>query len=188
MRRSRAASRVSDALSLARTSGGGFQLKGRDRIEFTALPTPEGMVVRGPGEIEGWLLTKNIADAGGGFILLQGSGRDAPEAGRSIRPAGTGTGCGGTHLLGEDGRLFRIECRASREARVDLLSWETPGAYWSARPSGPRAWRLVRTIAGTALAHDAALLLLFAAEVLDSEGPANDGMQRGRRGARRDAR
>ncbi len=74
------------------------------------------------------------------------------------------------NLLLEDGRLFRILPRGPREAGMELLSWEVPGAYFHARPE-PRGFVLVPTVAAGGIADVRVLSLLLAAEVLDAEEP-----------------
>jgi hypothetical protein len=72
------------------------------------------------------------------------------------------------YLLTSDGRLYRIQLCGPRDGRFELSSWETPGAYLTARPEA-RGWRISPDPASAGLEEIRPLLILFAAEILDSE-------------------
>jgi hypothetical protein len=74
------------------------------------------------------------------------------------------------YLLLGDGRLFRIAPRSPRDGGFELQGWETPGPYWIARPR-KEGWTLQPTPASGGLLEIHALLILFAAEILESEKP-----------------
>jgi len=176
---------VPSPLTLVRAPRGGFRLEGRGRSEIRALPGPEGFVVRGGG-VDGWLLERPGGDVGAGFILRRGAAPEAPEAARSMRPWDSGVPATAHFLTGE-GRVYRMVFRGGSEGGLELRSWEVPGAYWKARPSA-RGFRLTRTVAGRELPDETALLVLFAAEVLETQEPLAEPSVRGKKGKRKDAR
>jgi hypothetical protein len=102
----------------------------------------------------------------GGFVLVSADGRS--EAGRTTALAGSGRDADLRYLLTSDGRLYRIQLYGPRDGRFELSSWETPGAYLTARPE-PRGWRISPDPASAGLEEIRPLLILFAAEILDSE-------------------
>ncbi len=83
---------------------------------------------------------------------------------------GSGRETGLKFLLLDDGRLFRIVLVGLRSGGLELLGWETPGAYLRARPE-PSGWKLIPTAACGGLTDLRAISILFAAEILDSEEP-----------------
>jgi hypothetical protein len=100
-------------------------------------------------------------------------GADGVEAGRTSRLSPEEPDGGGSWVLLDDGRLFRIARRGPGETGLDLCGWETPGAYLTARPEGT-GWSIAPTAAGTALPQGDALSILFAAELLDAERPLEE--------------
>ncbi len=111
---------------------------------------------------------RRAATSEGGFVLSAFDGRT--EVGRTMPLVGSGRETGLRFLLLDDGRLFRIVLRGSPDGGFELLGWETPGAYLSARPE-PSGWKLVPTAACGGLTDLRAVSILFAAEILDSEEP-----------------
>jgi len=83
---------------------------------------------------------------------------------------GSGRETGLKFLLLDDGRLFRIVLVGLRSGGLELLGWETPGAYLRARPDSS-GWKLIPTAACGGLTDLRAISILFAAEILDSEEP-----------------
>jgi len=156
--------------ALARLAAGGFCLSSGKRSVLTATPADEGWVVSGAGERQEWRLTQE-----GGFVLRGG---DDSERGRTMRFPGIGREVGLSYLLLDDGRLFRIVLRGPRDARFELLGWETPGAYLVAR-SGNDGWTIEQTPAGVELEDSDALMVLFAAEILASDDLCDDVGRRG---------
>jgi hypothetical protein len=73
-------------------------------------------------------------------------------------------------LLLSDGRVFRFVLRGPDDARFEVSGWETPGAYLTARPT-KRGWRITPEPASAGIHDIRPLLILFAAEILDSEAP-----------------
>ena len=120
-------------LRLASSERQGFRLEGDDGWLLAAVPAEGRHVIEGSGLTGCWYLREQ-PDERGCFVLREGAGDDALELGRTTRgPAGMEEGVGTYVLLG-DGRLFRILARGPRDPRFDLMSWETAGAYLSARP------------------------------------------------------
>ena len=62
-----------------------------------------------------------------------------------------------------------VQASKPRGALFELRGWETAGAYLNATPDDA-GWRVTPAPAGSALPDLRALMILFAAEILDSEG------------------
>lgn len=144
---------------------GGFRLELGATAALSVRPGPAGWQVQG-GVAEGWRLLRQ-RDGSDGFVLCRNGEDD--EAGRTMRHPGSGSEAGLSYLLLDDGRLFRVVLRGPREARFELLGWETPGAYLVARPERV-GWSIGPTAAGECLERTESMLILFAAEVLASDG------------------
>ena len=99
---------------------------------------------------------------------METGGGEARDAGRTSHAAGSGHVTDGVSLLLSDGRLFWVLPRGDPEPRFELVGWEVPGAYWSARRKDD-GWRLAATVAGRELGIVEELLILFAAEILAME-------------------
>ena len=96
-----------------------------------ALAERTSFRIEGPS----WLLRRDE----GGWVLE--SAADARELARTMPLVGAGSTSETKYLLLEDGRLFRIALEGPREPGYVLTGWETPGAYFVARPE-PNGWRL----------------------------------------------
>jgi hypothetical protein len=151
--------------SLERPSEGEFALTAEGLEEIRLRPEKEGWVVEGAGDLGGWRLRRG-SPVSGGFILTSAEGKS--EAGRTTALAGSGRDADLRYLLTSDGRLYRIQLCGPRDGRFELSSWETPGAYLTARPEA-RGWRISPDPASAGLEEIRPLLILFAAEILDSE-------------------
>jgi len=137
-----------ETFQLERLADGGFRL-----LDPRGLQLPQGLLRR---------------RTEGGFLLADEEGA---ERGRTLRGARGARTVDGTTLLLADGRLFEIRS-AIAEGRpgFELCGWEVSGAYVRAE-AGPDGWALSLTPAGTALPGAEMLVLLFAAELADADGP-----------------
>ena len=142
---------------------GGFRLERRRSDTIELAVSEDGWRLTGPDALDGGSLTRDT-DCGG-FVLRH---PDGVEAGRTMRTDGTAIGEGSSYLIVEDGRLFRIVLRGPRDARFELLGWETSGAYIVARP-GSNDWMLCHTAAGKNLKDNDSMMILFAAEILAAD-------------------
>ena len=152
-----------ETFQLERLADGGFRLLDPRGRALTALAAAEGL------QLPQGRLRRRTGVAGGGFLLEEGD--EGIERGRSMRAApGPRTVDGGTILLA-DGRLFAMRS-AIEEGRLgfELSGWEVSGAYVRAE-AAPGGWALSLTPAGTALPDVETLVLLFAAELWDADGP-----------------
>jgi len=143
---------------------GGFRLEVDGTAALIVRPEPSGWQLDG-GATKGWRLNRQRSGADG--FVLRRAGED--EAGRTMRHPGSGSEAGLSYLLLDDGRLFRVVLRGPRDARFELLGWETPGAYLVARPEQV-GWSIRPTAAGECLERTESMLILFAAEVLAADG------------------
>ncbi len=159
------------SLVLTRRARGGFVLAESGGREWKAEPGLHGLVVTGKGSDPLHLI--RVVDQGDGYVLRHGIAGDGEEVARSSRPPGGRMGVAGTSILREDGRLFRIVSRGTRTASYGLADWDSPGAFFEARPV-TRGWRFVPTLAGSLLAGAEPVLIVFAAEILDGEGSGAD--------------
>jgi hypothetical protein len=153
--------------SLVRLSNGGFAIEVAGQQTIRVDPSGDSWRIDGGKGLQGRVLRRSASDAAG-FVLSRADGRT--EAGRTMPLVGTGREAGLKFLLLDDGRLFRIVLRGPRESGFELLGWETPGAYLTARPAG-NGWLLAPTAAGGGIEDLTAISLLFAAEILDAEEP-----------------
>jgi len=142
---------------------GGFTISAEGAEAIRAVPGPEGWTVDGPEPVSGWRLTRS--GTGGRRFRLRGPAGET-ERGESSSIPGSG-GEGERHLVMEDGRVYRILLRGPEDPRYELLGWETPGAYLTARP-GTDAWTIEAEVASSGLDEIRPLLILFAAEILDA--------------------
>lgn len=128
-----------------------------------------GWSIRGARELAGCTLRRSRGRRDG-FVLVCGEGGDETERASSSGLSSGDFAAPLRFLLLGDGRLFRMVLRDARDPRYDLLSWEVPGEYLSAR-AATDGWRIDFAPAGSALTDIDELLLLFGAEILDSESP-----------------
>jgi len=141
---------------------GSFRLTQGGAIVLTAERTSDGFSVAGNG-IDGWRLEE--ARAGGYGYVLVGNASGADGGGEIARTSRTGAGVGAVWAILEDGRLFEFRVVGLSPVRVDLLSDEAPGPYWTAR-RGTRHWTIEASAAGSALRCGPDLWILFAAEIV----------------------
>jgi hypothetical protein len=153
---------------VARLPEGGFEIKAAGRTTIRAHPSDGGWRIDGSEGAGNWLL-KRTTDEARGFVLLASGGSEDEEIGRTMPLAGA-VEAGLKFLLLDDGRLFRIVRRGTRDGVFELLGWEAPGAYIEARPEAT-GWMLVATTAGGGLVDLTAISILLAAEILDAEEP-----------------
>jgi hypothetical protein len=144
---------------------GGFEIRSGSRV-LDLRPRGEGWEVRGTGALKGWTLARG-GEIGVGFRLLDADG--STEAGRTAwldrAEAGAAVEC--TVLLG-DGRMFRIVPRGPADPRYEVLGWETPGAYLTARIADG-VWLILPEPACSGLREIRPLVILLAAELLDTD-------------------
>jgi hypothetical protein len=159
------------ARSFRRTSSGGLALDAEGGATIRLQPSPEGLSVESKGDFEGWLLTRGDQPSDG-FILLEADTKS--ESGRTMAPPGAGREPDLRYLLTSDGCLYRIKLRGPRDGRYELQGWEAPGAYLTARP-GSSGWTIFPEPAASGLQEIRPLMILFAAEILDSEEPLAGG-------------
>ena len=152
---------------LARRPSGGFEIRTAGQPTIGVDPSGSGWRVDRVEGMRGWSLRRAAASEGG-FVLSAFDGRT--EVGRTMPLVGSGRETGLKFLLLDDGRLFRIVLVGSRDGGMELLGWETPGAYLRARPE-PSGWKLIPTAACGGLTDLRAISILFAAEILDWEEP-----------------
>jgi hypothetical protein len=156
-----------EARRVERLEAGGFRIRTPQDGEIVAEPAADVWSVRLPASKTDWTLRRSDSTQGG-FVLLAEDGQT--EVGRTARLDGLGFPANLYYLLLGDGRLFRIALCGPRESGFELLGWETPGAYLIARPDAA-GWTLTPTPASYGLPDLRALLILFAAEILESEMP-----------------
>jgi hypothetical protein len=156
---------------LRRTAAGGFALEVAGTGTIRLQPEPGGWRVAGKGELDGWFLHRGSLSSVG-FILMEADG--TTEAGRTMSLPGTGRDADLRYLFTSDGRLYRMRLYGPRDGRYELQGWEVPGAYLTARP-GSRNWKISPDPASSGLREIRPLLILFAAEILDSEEPLAEG-------------
>lgn len=159
--------------SLRRTGSGGFALESDGAGAIRMEPAREGWKVVAEGEEACWLLARG-GQAWGGFILREADGES--EAGRTMALPGSGREPDLRYLLTSDGRLYRIRLRGPREGRYELQGWEVPGAYLTARPERD-GWKITPEPASSGLREIRPLMILLAAEILDSEEPLAEGWE-----------
>ena len=140
---------------------GGFRLECSRGATIQVTPQRDALTVSGGTVVHGWC----IRDEDEGFRLERDDGK---VAGQSLRARVAEGLDAAVSLLLDDGRLFRIVLRGPRDARYELTGWETPGAYFEARPADD-GWTIAATVAGTAMEDVEPLILLFAAEIVHSE-------------------
>jgi hypothetical protein len=150
---------------VGRLPGGGFALEASAGESIRVLPVSGGWKVEGPSDITGWQLARSAA-RGERFLLGTADGRE--ELGRTTTLDESDPIATSRYLLAGDGRMFRIVLRGPAEGRFELLGWETPGAYLTACVSGD-GWVIAPAPASSGLLDIRPLLILFAAEVLDSD-------------------
>ena len=157
---------------------GGFEIE-TDTGETIRLEAgTDGLHIDGAEDVKGWVLRRAAGDDDG-LVLDRDAGDD--EAGRTSAIFGGIREANLYYVLLGDGRLFRIALGEPRGAVFELRGWETAGAYLKATPDDA-GWRVTPAPAGSALPDLRALMILFAAEILDSEGslglPLRDSLRR----------
>ena len=148
-----------------RLAAGGFEIRSPQGGPTRAVPGEGGLRIDGPAPVGGCRLVRGRGP-GARFILLAADGRT--EIGRSAALHATEGAEGERNLVMEDGRTYRLLLRGPAETKFELLGWETPGAYLTARP-GPKGWTLTPQPAASGLRELGPLLVLLAAEILESE-------------------
>jgi hypothetical protein len=159
-------------MRFALRADGGVAIEPEGSRAIDLRPCKGGWVAAVDGEAP-WRIER-ASDDGGGFRLLRKIAEDA-EGARTMRlPVAAADDGVARHVLLEDGRLFRLVERASKDPRFELLAWDAPGAYLVARPSGA-GWAIEPEAAGGALADLRAIVVLMAMEILDAELPGGIG-------------
>ena len=157
--------------SLRRTAAGGFALEAEGAGTIRLQPVPGGWLVEEPDGLDGWRLNRGSL-LSLGFILMEADG--TAEAGRTMSLPGSGRDADLRYLLTSDGRLYRMRLHGPRDGRYELQGWEAPGAYLTARPASSN-WTISPEPASSGLREIRPLMILFAAEILDSEEPLAEG-------------
>lgn len=150
-------------------AGGGFVITPREGSPIRAVPVGHDLRIEGAASLEGCRLARGEGP-GARFLLLADDGRT--EIGRSAALQAAENGGDERHLVMEDGRAYRLLLRGPADARFELLGWEAPGAYLTAR-CDPRGWWVFPEPASSGLREIRPLLVLLAAELLESgtKGP-----------------
>lgn len=149
-----------------RSAAGGFVITPSDGRPLRALPAEGGLRIEGPAPTGGCRLVRGDRP-GARFTLLTEDGR--AEVGRTAVLQGASGAESERNLVLADGRAYRLLLRGPADARFELLGWESPGAYLTVRP-GPRGWTVSPQPAASGLREIGPLLVLMAAEILESEG------------------
>ena len=157
--------------TLVRHDSGVCILESERGPRWRLVPAPEGWRVEGDDTPERWLL-RAVRGRGSRFVLTVE--RDERELGRSLALEDAGHPPELRYFLMGDGTLFRFAQRGPRDCRFELSGRETPGAYLTARPQRD-GWRIEASPASGGIEDLRALTVLFAAEILDSEGPLGAG-------------
>lgn len=154
--------------TIDRPAAGGFVITPRDGRPTRALPEDGGLRIDGPAPAGGCRLVQGDG-TGTRFVLLAADGR--AEIGRTTTLQGTSGMESERNLVMGDGRAYRLLLRGPADARFELLGWEATGAYLTARP-GPQGWTVSPQPAASGLREIGPLLVLLAAEILESEEEA----------------
>lgn len=149
---------------LVRPVRGGFHIETRAGETIRLEHHAGRLQIDGPEDVNGWVLRRSAGDDNGLVLEI-----DDEEAGRTSSIFGGFREANLYYVLLGDGRLFRIALGEPRGALFELRGWETAGAYLNATPDDA-GWRVTPAPAGSALPDLRALMILFAAEILDSEG------------------
>jgi hypothetical protein len=156
--------------NLARTAPDGFAIGPESGSSIRVCRDGEAWRVEGPGPVRGWMLTRG-SSPGERFLLRAADGET--EVGRSSTLEGAGSSGVVRDLILADGRVFRLVLRGPVDARFELSGWETSGAFLTARPT-KRGWTITPEPASAGIRDIRPLLILFSAEILDSEAPAEE--------------
>ena len=150
--------------NLERQGSGGFCLTAAGVKPIRVTAGDGGWTVSGRG-LDGWKLRRDTE--GLGRFRLEQPGSDGSVAWTMAWPGGErhSVGC---CLLMRDGRLFRLLLRGPRDARFELLGWETPGPYLVVRPTDT-GWSVRPEPACGGLEDLREILVLISAEVLDAD-------------------
>jgi hypothetical protein len=152
--------------SLRRLEGGGFVIDSPEGLPTRAHPGRGERRIDGRTPVGGCRLVRGEGP-GERFLLLREDGRT--EVGRSAALQPSEVAQGERDLVMEDGRAYRLLLQGPEDPRFELLGWETPGAYLTARP-GSGGWVLTPEPSASGLREIGPLLVLVAAEILESEG------------------
>jgi hypothetical protein len=164
------------ATTLMRIPTGGFVLEPDQGDVIRAESAAGGWRIDGSRIPPGWQLRREAA-AGGGFVLRVPGLTDEQAARTSCMPAGGARERESRYLLMGDGRLFRMVLRGPRDGRFELLNWEAPGPYLTGRPQPRGRWRIEPSPACGGLADIRELVILFAAEILETDEPLTTGAE-----------
>jgi hypothetical protein len=148
---------------LNRDTNGGFELQPASGARIQMVVAQDGWRVDGAANLGDCRLQQE-QPAG---HVLQSAG-DQTEIGRTLCLSASSPGLNLYYLLLDDGRMFRIVPCGPRDSRFELLGWETSGAYLVARPNGD-GWRIVPTVACRGILNLDAILILFAAQILEAD-------------------
>lgn len=153
-----------------RLEAGGFVIRPREGRPIRAVSGEGGLRIDGPAPAGGARLVRGQGP-GARFVLFAEDGRT--EIGRSATLHGAAGPLGERNLVLGDGRTYRLLLRGPADPRFELLGWEAPGAYLTARPR-PGGWTVTPEPAASGLREIGPLLVLLAAEILESENGSRE--------------
>ena len=154
---------------LEQRSDGGFTLSAEDCDTLRVGSEAGSWRLTGSDRLDG-LELRRLGDGQGRFQMVAAGGE--AEAGRSSVGPGADARSGARDLVMADGRVYRMLLRGPEDPRFELTGWETTGPYLTARPE-PDGWSIVPEPACAGLDEIQALLILFAAEILDTGDPGS---------------
>ena len=158
-------------LRLCSRAEGGFRLEapGRWWLETGAIGGARHEVAS--SDRREWTLREASGPNASAVVLEVAGPEGFGEVARSER--GSGTGLEPLAFYLSDGRVFFAASGNGSEAGYELHGWEVRGAYWKATRQGAH-WTLSPTAAGRRLRGSEAILVLFAAEIIATEGSSED--------------
>ena len=150
---------------LTRGAGGGFDLRPEEGEGLRLAPVEVGWQAEGAARLGACSLVREHPERDGFVLRAAGGGA---ELGRTLCLPESSPGLSLYYLLLDDGRMFRIVPCGPRDSRFELLGWEISGAYLVARPEG-EGWRIAPTTACGGISDLEAILILFAAQILEAD-------------------
>jgi len=155
------------SLRVTRRGSDGFVIEGDGEQPLRMVRGARGSTWEIGASDRAWLLRPS--PAGDGLELYERARETEEPLGYLFRADRSGDG---SHVLAEDGRLFRVVLRGPRDPHYELAGWEGPGPYIVARPESDGAWKLEPTVAWEGMDREEArfLTVLFVAEILERDG------------------
>ena len=153
---------------LTRETNGGFDLQPTSGERIQLEVAQDGWHAIAAGKLPACSLRR---ESQAGHILQ--AAEDQTEFGRTLCLSTSSPGLNLYYLLLDDGRMFRIVPCGPRDNRFELMGWETSGAYLVARAEG-EGWRITPTVACRGISTLDAILILFAAQILEADDLRHD--------------